>query len=150
MNILKSWGSKAQTWGVKVGAARAGRKLPRAVTLAKSHRIVADGKGYEGPLVADDKGVGVQAVTSVTRDSSGRREWVKVQRLYFMFWEKVDSCLIRPALGPYGDGSQVDKGDVDVSLTDADRTWTVTLHRTSVPAVTGQLSKWTSGKLRAG
>jgi hypothetical protein len=148
MNSLKSWSAKANAWGVRKTAARAGRKLPPAVTLAKSHRIVAEGVSYEGPLIADDTGVGVQAVTRVTR--SGRIQWVRVQRFYVVFWERVVFYLIMPASAPQSDGAQVDEGDVDLSLTDADRTWAVTLHETSVAVVTEQLSKWISGKQRAG
>jgi hypothetical protein len=106
---------------VRVIAARAGRKLPPAITLAESHKIVADGVSYEGPLIADDTGVGVQAVTRVTKSRDGLRQSVRVQRFYIVFWEKVVSCLIKPAMGPFGDGSQVDKGDVELSLTDAGR-----------------------------
>jgi hypothetical protein len=148
VDALKSWSAKVNAYGVRKAATRAGRRLPPAVTLAKSHKIVAAGVSYEGPLIADDTGVGVQAVTRVTR--SGRIQWVRVQRFYFVFWEKVVFYLITPAPAPQGATTQVDEGDVDISLTDADRTWTVTLHQTSVAAVTEQLSKWISGKQRAG
>lgn len=142
---MKNWIAKANAWPEQVASRKVIKKILPAVTLAESHKISKDGVTHEGPLIADDNGVGVQAVTSVRKDGLGL-EFVGIQRFYFVYWSKVVSYRIESAPGQQSDGSTADAHDVVLTLTDDERVWAVTVHQTSVDGVTNLLTKWLAKK----
>jgi hypothetical protein len=126
---------------VKAAAERYSEKnLSPSITLAKHHKVNVNGQKVEGPLIADEKGIGVEA--TVTTKTGLTKRSVRVERYYVVRWADAKSYTIVPAAQNNFAGSTVNGGSVVVTITTTGTVWSVTLHMTSVPQVTNQLGQY--------
>ncbi|MDQ1426646.1 MAG: hypothetical protein QOK39_122 [Acidimicrobiaceae bacterium] len=114
--------------------------LPPSTQLRKSYKISHEGKTDSGPLVADEKGIGVDVV-STTKVSFAKKQSV-TRRYYITSWSDVTGYEIgRPAANMLG-GSTINSHDLTFTVKTAATQHAFLLHLTDEVRLRNQLGPY--------
>jgi hypothetical protein len=112
------------------------------VQLKRDYKINHDGTTDSGPLIADEKGIGVEVRTKTKEKTSFLKVKVLVKRHYLVFWDQVTGYEIsRPAPKALG-GSTVNSNDVTFTVRTMTNQHSFLLHLTSESKLRNELGPY--------